>query len=232
LIHTRFNKRYGISGIHRLLHALGYSYQSPILVPIEKNPESVTHFLTHEYPRIQRDTIQKGGEIFFADESGFQSIFNGVKTWGEKGVRPRISHTGRRFTKGVISALTPSGTIRFMQYDGGMNQDLFILFLKRLLASTTKPVSLIVDGLPAHKGKRVKDFVSSVSTQLTLYFLPGYSPDLNPDELVWSAAKRQIRKTLIHTKTQLEKEIASYMHRLQKTPTAVRRFFDHPCRVC
>ena len=54
----------------------------------------------------------------------------------------------------------------------------------------SKPVHLVVDGLPAHKTALVKAYVASTGGMLTLHFLPGYAPELNPDELVWSHVKR------------------------------------------
>lgn len=228
LVRERFGKEYAISGIHNLLHSLGYSYQTPILKPVEQNPKAVQTFMQEEYPNIKKEAQIEGRDIYFSDESGFQSIHNKVKTWSKQGQRPVITHTGRRFSKGVISAITPTGKIRFMQYDGGMNQDLFILFLKRLQASSEKPITLIVDGLPVHKSKRVREYIQNTQGAIKMYLLPGYSPDLNPDELVWSAAKRHVQRKLIRTKSQLEKEIASFMHRIQKTPGYISSLFKHP----
>lgn len=228
LIKDKFGKEYGISGIHNLLKSLGYSYQKPLLRASQRNPEAIEKWKKEEYPRIKKEAKREKRDIYFSDESGFQSIHNKVKTWGKKGERPVLEHTGRRFSKGVISALTPQGKLRFMQYDGGMNSDLFIKFLERIQAGKKSNITLIVDGLPVHKSKKVKKYVEETEGRIKMYFLPGYSPDLNPDELVWSMAKRSVSSRLVGSKKELESHIASFMHSLQKRVNVVKRLFEHP----
>lgn len=228
LIKDKFNVEYKISGIHRLLHELGYSYQKPILKPIERNKKAVQAWIKEEYPKIRKEARKEKRSIYFGDESGFQSIHNKVKTWGKVGVRPIVEHTGRRFSKGVVSAITPQGKIKFMQYDGGMTKELFIKFLKRLQDSNQRKVTLIVDGLPAHKAKKVKEYIQQTEGKMKLYHLPGYSPDLNPDELVWSEAKGYVQRNLPTTKKELERSIASILYSMQKREDHIRKLFCHP----
>ena len=71
-----------------------------------------------------------------------------------------------------------------------MNSGLFIEMLKVLMHRRRKPLMLILDSLPAHKGKAVKNYIESTNGKLELHFLPGYAPELNPDELVWNYMKR------------------------------------------
>lgn len=228
LIKDKFGKEYGISGVHNLLTSIGYSYQKPLLRATQRNPEAIAKWKKEEYPKIKKEARKEKRNIYFSDESGFQSIHNKVKTWGKKGERPIVEHTGRRFSKGVISALTPQGKLRFMQYDGGMNSELFIKFLERLQAGEEKRITLIVDGLPVHKSRKVKDYIKNTEGKIKMYFLPGYSPDLNPDELVWSMAKRYVSSKLVKTKSELESHISSFMHSLQKRKSTVQKLFHHP----
>jgi transposase len=228
LIKERFGVAYGISGVHKLLKELGYSYQKPRLKAEEQNSEKVNYWLTEEYPAIKKEAQKEKRAIYFADESGFQATHNKMRTWGKKGKRPVVSHTGRRFSKGVISAVTPQGKLQFMQYDGGMNQELFISFLKRLEGCEKKKITLIVDGLPVHKGKKVKEYVEASQGRIKLYFLPGYSPELNPDELVWSTAKSFVQRKMVRTKKELERTIATFLHSIQKRKGYIEQLFLHP----
>ena len=216
LIQDKFGVLYGTTTIHDLLKTLGYSYQKPILKPIQQNSEKVQIWMKEEYPKIKIEAKQEGRDIYFADESGFQSIHNKMKTWGKKGERPILAHTGRRFSKGVISAITPQGKIRFMQYDGAMNSELFIVFLKRIQVNEKRNITLILDGLGVHKAKIVKEYVESTAGKIRIYILPGYSPELNPDELVWSAAKGYVSRRMVRTKKELESHISTFMHSIQK----------------
>ncbi|KVW79514.1 hypothetical protein WK99_03195 [Burkholderia ubonensis] len=90
----------------------------------------------------------------------------------------------------AASAVNSKGAFWFARYEGGLSDELFVTLPKRLMFNRKKAVHLIVDGLPVHKKAIVKDYVASTEGTLTLHFLPGYAPDLNPDELVWSHVKR------------------------------------------
>jgi transposase len=92
-----------------------------------------------------------------------------------------------------------------------------------------KPLHLIVDGLPAHKTKVVKQYVEGLQGKLTLHYLPGYAPDLNPDELVWSHAKRtgNARRPL-QKGEKLEARVTEQLAEIGRNPTLVRSFFRHP----
>ena len=223
LIQDKFGVLYGTTTIHDLLKTLGYSYQKPI----QQNSKKVQIWMKEEYPRIKKEAKKEGRDVYFADESGFQSIHNKMKTWGKKGERPVLAHTGRRFSKGVISAITPQGKIRFMKYDGAMNSELFIVFLKRIQINEKRNITLILDGLGVHKSKVVKEYVKSTDGKIRIYILPGYSPELNPEELVWSAAKGYVSRRMVRTKEELESHISTFMHSIQKRTGFIQRLFDH-----
>ncbi len=90
----------------------------------------------------------------------------------------------------AASAVNAKGAFWFQTYPGGLNGELFVQLLKSMVRRRKKSVRLVLDSLPAHKSAVVKQYVASTQDKLTLHFLPGYAPDLNPDELVWSHAKR------------------------------------------
>ncbi len=88
---------------------------------------------------------------------------------------------------------------------------------------------LVVDGLPAHKTKRVKDYVASTKGKLTLHILPGYAPDLNPDELVWSHMKRTgVARTPLRRGEKLQEKVNAQLAAIKNTPNLVRSFFRAP----
>ena len=112
---------------------------------------------------------------------------------------------------------------------GRVTAAVFIEFLTRLLVNATKPIFLIVDGHPTHKAKSVAKFVASRADKLALFVLPPYSPELNPDELVWNDLKGQCTgRKVITSLAQLRQMIISHMRQLQKLPALVRSFFHAP----
>ena len=148
-------------------------------------------WLKHEYPRIRAAAKREKAEIYFEDESGVRSDFHSGKTWAITGETPIVRVTGQRFSLNMISAISPRGALRFMVVKGGVGAKVFIGFLKRLMHGQRRPVYLILDGHPSHRAKAVKAHVESLGGRLKLFFLPPYSPELNPDELVWNDVTNQ-----------------------------------------
>ena len=140
--------------------------------------------------------------MFFADESGVRSDFHAGTTWGIRGKTPVVRHTGKRFHLNMLSAISAKGELRFMTSRKRLSAALFIEFLRRLITNYPKKIFLVVDGLPAHKAKSVHRFVHQVKDRLRLFFLPPYSPEINPDELVWNDVKNHGRCSNIDPRPQ------------------------------
>ena len=125
--------------------------------------------------------------------------------------------------------MNAKGAFWYCTYSGGLNAGLFVDLLQRMMCHRTKPVHLVVDGLPAHKTKLVKDYVASTNGMLTLHFLPGYAPELNPDELVWSHMKRTgVARTPLRRGEKLKDKIEAQLAALKKAPSLIRSFFKAP----
>jgi transposase len=229
LIAERYKVRLSHSSVCRLLHQLGLSAQRPLWRAYQQNPAAVTQWLESEYPAIRRRARRDGAQIFFADEAGVRSDFHSGTTWGRRGQTPVVSSTGARFGANLISAISAQGQLRFMLTNGRVTAAVFIEFLKRLLINAPTPVFLIVDSHPTHRAKSVARFVAAQLGKLALFFLPPYSPELNPDELVWNDLKTHgTGRKLITSLTQLRQMIVSHMRQLQKLPALVRSFFHAP----
>ena len=140
-----------------------------------------------------------------------------------------MTTTGDRFAVNLISAVTAKGKLRFAAYDGHLNGPVFIDFCRRLLDDTSGPVLLVLDGHPVHRSKAVKQFADSTSGRLRLCFLPGYAPELNPDEWVWKHVKHdRIGRAGVTGPEDLKAKALVALHRLQKLPHLLRGFFRDP----
>ena len=129
----------------------------------------------------------------------------------------------------AASAVNARGGFWYCTYQGGLNAELFIRLLRRMMRHRKKPVHLVVDGLPAHKTALVKAYVASTHGRLTLHFLPGYAPDLNPDELVWSHMKRTgVARTPLRKGETLKEKVEAQLAKIKKLPHLVRSFFAAP----
>lgn len=229
LIRRRFRISLSRASVCRLLHQLGLSAQRPLWRAYQQDPKMVERWLRREYPRIRSEARRLGAEIWFADEAGVRSDAHAGTTWAERGRTPIVSTTGARFGLNLVSAVTRQGRFRFMCVRGRVNAAVFIEFLKRLLHGNRRTIFLIVDGHPTHKAAKVRRFVATVSARLRLFYLPPYSPELNPDEHVWNDLKNNAlgRKAIIDP-IQMKREVISHLRTLQKSPQRIRSFFQAP----
>ena len=219
-----------LASVGRLLRSLGLTPQRPVRRAIEQVPAKVREWLTVDYPAIQAKARKAGAQIFFADEAGVRSnSHHSGTTWAPMGQTPVVPATGKRFGLNLVSAVSPQGVLRFMVVDGRMTAVRFIAFLKRLLHNQTRPIFLIVDQHSSHRAKAVQEFVASTDGHLELFFLPPYSPELNPDELVWNHLKTHgVRKRLLQTPQELKRYVLGHMRSSQRTPALLRGFFKKP----
>jgi transposase len=184
IIFQRFGIKLSKASVCRLLGQLGLTPQRPVWRAYQQRPEEVERWLQEEYPRIQRLARQNKALIFFGDEAGVRSDHHAGTTWAAKGKTPVVSSTGARFGLNLFSAVSAQGEFRFMTVRGRVGAAQFIEFIKQLCHGVARRVFLIVDGHPAHKAKSVSRFIETVKGRFRLFFLPPYSPELNPDERV------------------------------------------------
>jgi transposase len=145
------------------------------------------------------------------------------KTWGVKGETSIVQVPGQRQSISAASAVSVKGAFWYATHEGALDGELFVSLLKKLMAKRKKAAHLIVDGLPAHKNAAVKEYVARTGGKLTLHFLPGYAPDLNPDELVWSHVKRTgVARRPLQKGEKLEPKIREQLEQIQHSPKLVR----------
>ena len=227
IIYRRFKIRYSLVSIGRLLAQLGITCQKPLHRALQRNATLVAQWLKKEYPRIKRMAVKQRAEIQFGDAASIRSDHHSGRTWGKKGVTPIVESTGARYSLSLISTVTARGKMRFMIKEGSVNSTVFIGFLKRLLAGMKRPIFLIVDRGSAHVSKMTTAFVASQKGKLQLFYLPPYSPDLNPDELVWNHLKNHtIGRMAMADKLEFKRKVTGSMRALQKNPQKVASFFQ------
>ena len=230
LIERKYGIRLSRNSVGRLLAQLGITPQKPLYKAMERDETLVQKWLKTEYPKIKQQAKMQGADIYFGDAAHIRSDHHAGRTWGKKGETPVVVTTGARHAMSLISAITAKGRMRFMvKPTGGVNADVFIEFLKRLLAGETRRIFLIVDRGPAHRAKKTKAFVETLGGRLKLFFLPAYSPDRNPDELVWKHLKADtVGRMVVTGKADFKSKVVSSMRRLQNNPGKIRAFFQKP----
>jgi transposase len=229
VLKLQFGIKVGKSIISRTLKKLGYTFQKPTIRFKQQDPVIVHKWLAEDYKKIQQEAREVSADIYFGDEAGVSSTYSLGKTVGKKGKTPVVQRTQKRFRLNMLSAVTAQGKCRFMVTDKTVNAEVFIEFLSRLMKGVKNPIFLILDNHPLHKSKVVQDYVTKQHGKLKLFFLPAYSPELNPDELVWNDVKNHgLSRHLAHDLKSLRDIVSKRLHSLAKQTSKVASFFRTP----
>lgn len=230
LILREFNVQMSVSAVGRMLRRLGMSPQRPLWRAYQANPDAVQRWKTEEFPAIRAAAAKAGAVVFFQDEASVRSDFHGGTTWGKVGQTPIVKSTGARYSVNMMSSVSAQGALHFMLVEGMVDSDVFIGYCQRLLHDNVgRPVYLVVDGHPSHRSRKTTEWVASTEGKLTLFRLPGYSPQLNPDEWVWKNVKHdRIGRAGIESLDDLRNKAMAALQRLADMPHIVRAFFGDP----
>lgn len=229
LLREEFQLSLSLASVGRLLRQLGLSCQRPLFRALEQDPQRVRQWLEQEYPAIREKARLAGADIYFGDEAGVRSDHHAGTTWGVKGKTPVVRTTGQRSAVNMISAVSARGKLRFMLAKGRVNGTVFVEFLQRLMHHAPRPIFLILDGGSYHRSRLVRDYVASLDGKLQLFFLPPYSPELNPDEQVWNYVKHHgVAKAALRGAKELKKYVKARLQSLQRLPWTIRMFFLTP----
>ena len=226
LILDRFGIELSRWQVGRYLKSWGYTPQKPISKAFEQKPEKVKEWLETEYPAIKKRAAKEDAVIYFADETGMRSDHQAGKSYAPKGQTPVIKRTGQRFSLNMISAISNRGHLQFMILDGRFNGEVFKTFLQQMIKYSRKKIYLVIDGHPAHKTKMLNDWLEENETRIEVFFLPPYSPELNPQEYVNQDVKTNIigKKRPIN-KAQMRANVEDFMNRRKKDKKQVQKYF-------
>ena len=229
LIGERFGVKLGVTAVGRLLAELDITPQKPLRRAYERDPVAIEHWQRHEFPKLRARAKRRGAKIFFLDEAGVRSDQVLGRTWGLRGHTPEVATSGKRQSVSAISAVNALGEFWFEIYSERLNAAKFIELLKHFMRGRKYPVFLVLDGHPAHIAKVVAQYVQSRKGRLELHFLPGYAPELNPDEFVWNHLKRQgVSKKPLRKDESLRERVQADLAEVKSRPALVRSFFRAP----
>lgn len=229
LLADRCGLRVSVWTVGRYLQRWGLTPQKPRRRAFEQDPAAVRRWLREEYPAIRRAAKAAGAEIHWGDEMGLRSDHQTGTSYGRKGQTPVIPGTGQRFRCNVLSTITNRGRLAFMVFRTRFTTPVFLRFLRRLLRHVRRPVFLIVDRHPVHVAKAVERWVAQRPDRLRLFFLPGYSPDLNPDEFLNNDVKSNaLGRRRPREAAELVSTVRSYLWSTQRQPAIVQSYFQAP----
>ena len=231
LIEQRCGVRLTVQGVGLYLRRWGFTPKKPIQRAYEQQPAAVQRWLTEHYPSIEQRAKAEGAEIHWADETGLRSDDVRGRSYAPMGQTPEVQVNQRREGLSIISSVTNRGKVRFKVFEGAMTAAILIDFMKRLVQEAKKDkggkVFLVLDNLKVHHARVVKAWLQENKEHMEVFYLPSYSPELNPDEMLNANLKAAVTtKAPNRRKGQLKAAAIGHLRHLQKSPAKVKQFFQ------
>ena len=226
LIRKEFSIRLSIRGVGEYLARWGYTPQKAARRAYERDDAAVKDWLTIEYPKIRARAKRENAEICWGDETGVRSDESRHRGYAPPGQTPIVKIPARRKSLSMIAAVTNQGKVRFMIYPGGLSPQRLIVFMRRLTRDAERKVYLILDNLNVHKAKPVREWLAEQKDRIEVFYLPPYSPELNPSEYFNGDLKGEIQRGVPPKDvTDLKRTVLGHSRRIQKSPARVRGYF-------
>jgi len=218
-----------IRTVGEYLKRWGFTPQKPLTRAYEKNPKAVKQWLDESYPAIAEQAKTEDAEIHWGDETGLLNNAYYHRSYAPAGKTPAIRLPAKREKISMISTVTNQGKVRFMVYENAMNAKTLIRFMTRLIKDTDRKVFLILDNLRTHHSKPVSEWLDEHKDEIEVFYLPSYSPELNPDEYLNRDLKLNVHKSKpARTKSQLKRKTIGHLRKLQKLPKRIMKYFKDP----
>ena len=229
IIQQECGVKVAVRTVGEYLKRWGFTPQKPLRNAYEQKPEAVDLWLKKDYPDIVVRAKKENAEIHWGDETGVRSDSQHGRGYAPKGKTPVIRISARRTSLNMLSAITNQGKVRFKVFDGNMNSEVLIDFMKRLIKDAARKVYLILDNLRVHHAKVVRAWLDEHPDEIEVFYLPAYSPELNPDEYLNCDLKAGVHsRPPARTNKDLKDKVVSHMRMLQKKPNRVQSYFRHP----
>lgn len=229
LIIRELGIRLPVRTVGKYLKRWGYTAKRPRRHAKGQDAEEVREWLAETYPRIEAQARQEDGEIFWGDETGVAADEHPRLGYARQGQPATMEVPDSHIRINMISAISNAGALRFMTYKGAMDAALFLVFLTRLLQTTTRKVFLIVDHLRAHEAAAVDNWLEARRERIAVFYLPRRAPELNPDEYLNNDLKGSVNEEgLPNSKAQLQSRIQRWMRIVFHWPARVANYFKHP----
>lgn len=230
LVKVRLGIELPIRTVGHYLKRWGMTPQKPVKRAYEQQPAKVQAWLDEEYPRIHARAKAEGAEIYWGDETGLRNDSQHERGYAPRGQTPVIRLNAKRESINMMSAITNQGKVRFKFFEGTMKAAILIDFMRRLIKASDRKVFLILDNLRVHHAKDVRKWLENPKRkkQIEVFYLPAYSPELNPDEYLNCDLKAGVHSGQpARNKAQLRKKATTHMRLLQRRPERVKKYFEH-----
>ena len=230
LIRKKYKIEIPLSTLGYYLARWGFTAQRPTVHNCKQNPAEIKKWLEEEYPTIKSLAKAEKADIFWGDETGIQNETNYIKGYAPVGRTPKlISNPDKKVHINMVSAVTNQGKLRFMFYEGSMNQEKLKEFSIRLIKGNNgRKVFFILDNLKSHHGKILHEWLLLNIDKVRMFFLPPYAPEYNPDEYFNGNVKREMAKLpAVKTADELKSNARKIVRKIQSRVSHVSSYFKN-----
>jgi transposase len=218
-----------IRTVGEYLKRWAYTPQKPVRYAYERDGEKVQEWLENTYPEIKKRAKREKADMYWGDETTVKACDVRGRGYAPRGKTPVVNRTEKKENVSMVSAITNKGKIYWKLHEGSVNAEKFKEFVERLVRGKKRKVFLILDNAKTHHSKILTGWVEENKKRVALFYLPSYSPDLNPDEHVNADVKYGVgSKTPKRTKEGLREATEEHMDMLRRTPKRIKRYFLDP----
>jgi transposase len=229
LIFKMYKIKMPIRTVGEYLKRWGYTPQKPLKYAYERDPKKVKEWLETTYPAIKMRAKRQKADIYWGDETTVKANDVRGRGYAPKGKTPIVNRTEKKENVSMVSAITNKGKVCWKLHEGSINAIKFFDFVKRLVKSSKRKVFLIIDNARTHHSKILTEWVEKNKGKIAVFYIPPYSPDLNPDEHINADVKYGVgSKQPKRTKEELRKTTQSHMLMLKRKPNRIIKYFCDP----
>ena len=233
-VHRHFGRRLSRSSCLNYLHRLGFVLKRPKKRLLKANAADREAFVAC-YAKLRLEAEVRNAKIFFADEAHFRADADLRGKWVLRGQPALVDSTSPRWGEkaSYYSAVClETGEVEVMVHLSGERKELVgnstaetsTTFLRQLRGNHPAPLVVIWDNGPAHRGKAIREYLSTPGLALQLVPLPAYSPDFNPDEAIWDWAREEVTaNTCLGTTAKVQQKVGEFFRGLVKRTAEVKQ---------
>ena len=229
LIRKEFKLGLAVRTVGQYLRRWGYTPKKPARHSRKQDPDEVKEWLEETYPAIEARATREDAEILWCDEVGVDADHHPGRGYAPEGERATMEVPGPHIRVNQITAMGNEGAVRFMTYKGSLDAAVFLVFLAKLIEGAARKIFLIADRLQAHETPEVSEWVEARKDRIEVFYLPPYSPEMNPVEYMNNDMKGEVNKAgLPGDRATLLSRISAFMYNLADLPEHVISYFLHP----
>jgi transposase len=225
-VQQHFGRWLSRSSCLNYLHRLGFVLKRPKKRLLKAKAVAREAFVSF-YATLRLEAQERGAKIFFADEAHFRADADLRGKWVLRGQPALVESTSPRWgdKASYYSAVClETGQVEVMELVGNSTAETSTTFLRQLRGNHPGPLIVIWDNGPAHRGKEIREYLSTPGLALQLVPLPAYSPDFNPDEAIWDWAREEATaNTCLGTTVKVQEKVGGFFRGLVDRAAEVKQ---------